>query len=74
MTKIRIGGVEIDLVSEADAEQATVVVCSPVSYFTDDVRTVCGSCGETVFHRPFVPTRPPKMCAPCFLAMIGPKQ
>ena len=73
MRKARIGGIDVELVTEAEAEAVDVVVCGEASFFADDVRTVCGSCGATVFHRPHVPVRPPKLCLACFLAMIGPK-
>jgi hypothetical protein len=74
MRTVRIGGVDVELVTAAEAEAADVVVCGETSYFADDVRTVCSSCRATVFHRPHVPARPPRLCLACFLAMVGPKQ
>lgn len=72
--KVILNGLNVEVVTEAAAERATVVVCGPISYFADDVHSHCSSCGTAIVHRPSVPLLPPKICVECALAMVGPKQ
>ncbi len=51
--------------TEEECEAVDYVVCGPASCFPDDVATTCSNCGEPIFHRPHVPTRPKKICLPC---------
>lgn len=62
---VEIAGVRVDLVSNAECERATIVVCADQSYFTDDVWTTCAHCATPICHRPYVPTTPPKVCLAC---------
>lgn len=64
---VEIGGVEAKVTSDAEAENACMVVCGRISGFQDDVRTTCSRCGAMVFHRPYAPKRPPKVCGGCML-------
>lgn len=62
---LRIGGKEVKVVSQEDAEKVDFVVCGPTSYFPDDVKTVCAQCRTPIVHRPHAPKRPPKVCMTC---------
>lgn len=42
-----------------------VLICSPASYFADDVATSCGGCDAPVFHRPHVPREAVPLCIAC---------
>jgi hypothetical protein len=65
---IKIGDLSVKVGSEEECEQCAVVVCGSLSFFPDDVRTTCSGCGATVFHRPYAPKMPPKVCITCMLA------
>ena len=64
-----MSGPVVKVVSDAEAETADAVVCLRVgastSPFTDNVETDCAWCGHRIFHRPYVPKRPPKVCFEC---------
>ena len=67
---ITIGGIEIEVLNAAQAEQVDYVVCGLVSDpspFTDNVRTTCGMCGAAIIHRPHAPAAPMKICVPCMV-------
>lgn len=68
--KVQIGGISIEVVPPEKAEEATVVVCGPTSYFWDDVKTTCAACGREIVHRPTVPKKPPKVCMACAMALF----
>lgn len=62
----------VNVVSQEEAENVDVVICMPdggTSYFTDDVRSHCATCGIPIRHRPHVPKRPLKVCFHCGLSM-----
>lgn len=42
-----------------------IVVCGPVSYFRDDVRTTCARCWAPIVHRPHVPADYERVCLSC---------
>lgn len=68
---------KIQIVSDAEAEEATLVVCMPIGgprYFDDDVETVCSECGTGIFHRPHVPKKPRKVCIDCALKLSEQEQ
>ena len=68
MTKIKIGGIEAEMVSEAEAETADMVVCVPWEWgspFSDDICGYCVTCGRSIRYRPHAPKRPPKICLKC---------
>jgi hypothetical protein len=68
---VTIGGLKIEVVSAAEAEQVAYVVCgraSDPSPFTDNVHTTCGMCGAAIMHRPHAPAAPMKICVPCMVA------
>ena len=58
--------IKINIISQEDAEQSEFVVCSPVSFFPDDVTGECSLCSVTVFSRPHSPQKPPKLCIACW--------
>ena len=61
------------VVTDAEAEKATVIMCMPdtgVRYFSDDVETTCSQCGCAIIHRPHVPAGPPKVCVDCVRKMM----
>jgi hypothetical protein len=67
----------IKVVSQQEAEEASLVVCMPddgTRYFSDDVETTCAWCGRGIIHRPHVPAKPPKVCAPCVQASLTQQQ
>jgi hypothetical protein len=59
---------EIEVVSEAVAETADIVVCALWSwpgFAADDVRGACGLCTVPIRFRPHAPKRPVKVCMVC---------
>lgn len=60
-----VPGIRADVVSNAEAERCTIVVCGSYSHFTDDVWTTCAHCAAPICHRPYSPTTPPKICLAC---------
>lgn len=58
---------------EAEAE-ADFLVCGPDSYFQDDVRGVCSTCGDGVVFRSHAPSKPKRICIKCFSGMEKPKR
>ena len=68
---INIGGIPVQVASDAEAEAATFVVCMPVgtpSPWTDNITTSCAFCDRAIIHRPTVPKTPPKICIDCATA------
>jgi hypothetical protein len=62
------------VVSLAEAEQASYVVCCRVGnprHFDDDVEGTCCSCSHPVFFRPTAPKTPPRLCIECAIDMAG---
>ena len=62
------GELPINVVSDAEAEEADFVVCCTTDmtrYFDDDVETTCALCGTGIFHRPHAPKKPKKICLEC---------
>lgn len=62
--------VDLEVHSEAECEQCSMVVCAPTGYFPDDVHTVCAQCGTAIVHRPYAPKAPPKVCLRCATALL----
>lgn len=51
-----------------DSEDVDFVICtfaSDPTPFTDNVRGVCSRCGAAIQWRPYVPTKPKKVCLGC---------
>jgi hypothetical protein len=72
MTTIKLGGLEVKVVSEAEAEATDACICMLADYnspFTDNEFGVCSKCGAAVMFRPYMPKKPPKICMPCFVLM-----
>ena len=65
--KIKIGGIDVNVVTQTEAEHADVILCSGTSFFDDDVKSNCDYCGDNIVHRPNAPLSPPKCCINCFL-------
>lgn len=66
--KVKIGGHDVTIVSDEEAEKVDYVVCMPadtLSPFRDNVRANCWACGKPIIHRPHVPKKPPKICVDC---------
>lgn len=64
--------IPIRVVSQAEAEQATVLVCVAVrdlpagkSFFADDLRGTCADCSTEIIFRPHAPKTPRKLCIGC---------
>lgn len=49
------------------SEQETVIVCSRIGYFDDDVHGECADCGADIVWRPHVTEPSTKLCMPCVL-------
>jgi hypothetical protein len=63
---------KIQIVSDEEAEEADVVVCCTAdmpSYFDDNVYTTCAECGVEIYHRPYMPKKPRKVCIECAIKM-----
>jgi len=43
----------------------TYLVCSPISYFADDVAARCSNCDAAIVHRPHVDHSHVKICGTC---------
>lgn len=68
--KVKLAGLDVNVVSDAACEHANYVVCGNESHFPDDVHTLC-SCGAAIVHRPYAPTRPPKICLACYITLAA---
>lgn len=67
--------IPMNIVSPEEAEEADFVVCMRVGdgnegLFPDNVRARCAECGYTIYFRPHNPTKPPKICMQCAIALI----
>lgn len=66
--KLNIGGVPIEVVSDAEAETVDYLVCmradSP-SPFNDNLTGFCCKCGVKVMFRWHAPRKPPRICLEC---------
>lgn len=67
---VNIGGLKAIVGTPEECEAASFVVCGAVSFFSDDIHTICSSCGEAIVHRPYVPITPPKICVPCMIGFV----
>jgi hypothetical protein len=66
--KTTIGGVEMTVVSEVDAEKVDYVVCMPwgtPSPFDDNLKGICSKCGTAVMYRWHAPRKPKRICINC---------
>jgi len=61
---------EIKVVSDEEAEECEYAVCASwatcAEYSDDNIKTNCCKCGAEIGHRPYAPTKPPKICLICF--------
>jgi hypothetical protein len=72
--RVTIGTLEVEVVSQEQAERAAIYVCVPWSgtaYFPDDVRATCAGCGGAIRHRPNAPRRPMKLCLTCAAGWVN---
>jgi hypothetical protein len=62
-----IGGLEVTVVSDADAEKVDYVVCMPwgPSPFDDNLKGTCCKCGAAVMYRWHAPRKPKRICINC---------
>jgi hypothetical protein len=66
--KVKIGGLEVEVVSDEEAEAVDFVVCMPAttpSRFEDNLTGLCCVCGIKVIYRWHAPRKPPKICVEC---------
>jgi hypothetical protein len=66
--KIRVAGIDVTLVSEAEAELSPICICvewTDPPVLADNVRAACAFCHRPIQHRPSVPRKPPKVCIGC---------
>ncbi len=69
-SRVKINGIETEIVSSEEAENSDQVVCvlesqEPEHFKADNIHTVCAGCGAPIVHRPHAPKRPPKVCMEC---------
>ena len=60
----------IRIANQAELEKADFVICMPLpdpKHFQGNIETECGICGEGIYHRPYMPKAPLKICANCFI-------
>jgi hypothetical protein len=66
--------VPIKVASDAECEAADYVLCVRLAddpgAFTDNCTGPCSRCGETVIWRPYMPTRPLRICLGCAMALL----
>ncbi len=70
---VQIAGLPVQVVDNAEAERAALVMCAPATmpaHFPDDVIAACAWCGCAIRHRPHVPKKPPKVCMGCAFARM----
>lgn len=65
----------VDVASDEECEKADFVVCMPLGptlhpSLEDNLTGVCSKCGRQIMFRPNAPTTPPKICYPCFEALM----
>jgi hypothetical protein len=69
--RVRLHGLECEIVTDIEAEGASVVVCIAVTRpltFPDNQTGPCVDCGVLLQWRPHAPKRPPRICLPCVTA------
>lgn len=65
---MHIGGLEIPIVSDAEAEASAALVCVPVTsplLWPGNLTGPCSKCGEMVQWHPSSPSKPPRFCMSC---------
>jgi len=72
MSKVLLGGVEVEVVSNEEANKATIAVCALAgpSEFTDNLFGVCACCGAAIMFRPYMPPKPRKLCPRCAVVAL----
>lgn len=55
----------------ADDDDVPLLVCSPVSYFLDDVHGACTNCGTAIVWRPDAPAEAVRLCVRCAAAVVA---
>lgn len=68
--KIKVAGLDVQVVSDEEAEKADLVVCVEAGteseeFKKDNIYTNCVDCGVAITHRPHAPKKPPKVCMLC---------
>ena len=74
--KVKIGDLEVEVVSDEEAEAVEYVVCMPASTpspFKDNLTGFCCACGIKVIHRWHAPRKPPKICMECMIKRMEAK-
>ena len=64
--------IPIKIISKVDCEKAEFVVCCllpDLKYFKGNIETECIFCGRGIYHRPYLPKKPPKICLDCAVEM-----
>lgn len=70
--KARPAQLRVEIVSPAEAEQASYVVCMPLGSWTpflDNLEARCAVCRQPIIHRPDAPRTPPKICVACAIIL-----
>lgn len=70
--KAKIGGLEIPLVSDEQAEKCDYLVCTLADFptpFTDNLTGFCCECGRKVQFRWHAPRKPKRICMECVVKL-----
>lgn len=72
----KVNGIDVTVVSEQEAEEASFVVCvfegmELDRFKKDNIYTRCFVCNRRITHRPHAPKTPPKICMDCAIAQYS---
>jgi hypothetical protein len=73
VTKVNPLGIDVEIASQQECEQASAVVCAVLTtplYFPDNLTGPCADCGDMLQWRPHAPKAPPKLCMRCALCRV----
>jgi hypothetical protein len=71
--RVSIKGIECEVVDDAKADTADMVVCVEATQpliFADNMTGPCADCGMVLQWRPHSPKRPPKVCMECAMERV----
>jgi hypothetical protein len=69
---ITIAGVDFEVLTSEETEEADICVCMPLgpSQFDDNLTGECADCGCQIMYRPYIPAKPAKVCPLCAVTRI----
>lgn len=60
--------IPVKVASEKELEKADFVICMPLpdpKHFEGNIETECAFCKRGIYHRPYMPKKPLKICLSC---------